>query len=96
MKIEDIKADLKKAQHLIKVSFIYPLFLLLSMRIETLKQRIQRTLEQLKSEEVRTKNNYKQRWPSDRGTFDLLPELVLIRKKRVELEAALKIIEAYE
>jgi hypothetical protein len=66
------------------------------MHIEALKQRIQSTLEQLKSEEVRTKNNYKQRWPSDRGTFDLLPELERIRYKRIELKMALKIIEEYE
>jgi hypothetical protein len=66
------------------------------MPLEALKQRIQNALEQLKSEEVRTKNNYKQRWPSDPGTFDLLPELERIRTKRVELESALEIIEEYE
>ncbi len=66
------------------------------MPLEVLKQRIQSTLEQLKSEEVRTKNNYKQRWPHDTGTFDLLPELERIRIKRVKLKTALKIIEEYE
>lgn len=66
------------------------------MPIEALKQRIQSTLEQLKSEEVRSKNKYKQKWPYDTGTFDLLPELERIRNKRVELEATLKIIEEYE
>jgi hypothetical protein len=66
------------------------------MPSETLKQRIQSTLEQLKSEEVRTKNNYKLRWPYDAGTFDLLPELELIRIKRVKLETTLEIIEEYE
>ncbi len=66
------------------------------MPIEALKQRIQSTLEQLKGEEVHTKNNYKQRWPSDPGTFDLLPELERIRNKRAELEAALEIIEEYK
>jgi hypothetical protein len=66
------------------------------MHVKALKQRIQSTLEQLKSEEVRTKNNYKQRWPYDAGTFDLLPELELIRIKRVKLETALGIIEEYE
>jgi hypothetical protein len=66
------------------------------MPVEALKQRIQSTLEQLKSEEVRTKNNYKQRWPYDSGTFDLLPELERIRIKREKLKMALKIIEEYE
>jgi hypothetical protein len=66
------------------------------MPLEALKQRIQSALEQLKSEEVRTNSNYKQRWPSDTGTFDLLPELERIRNKRVELKTALKIIEEYE
>jgi hypothetical protein len=66
------------------------------MPSEALKQRIQSTLEQLKSEEVRTKNNYKQRWPSDTGTFDLLPELERIRIKRVKLETALEILEEYK
>jgi hypothetical protein len=66
------------------------------MPLVALKLHIHKALETLKTEEVRTKSNYKQRWPYDTGTFDLLPELQRIRNKRVKLEVALKIIEEYE
>ena len=66
------------------------------MSIEDRKQRIRSTLDELKSEEVRTENDYKVKWHSGMRTFDLIQNLERIRNKRVELEIALKIIEEYE
>lgn len=66
------------------------------MLIATLKYHIHLTLEKLKSKEVRVENDYRYKWHSGMGTFDLLHDLERIRNKRVELETALKIIEEYE
>jgi len=65
------------------------------MPIQDLKQRIHSALEILKSEEVRTNNDYNYKWHSGMKTFDLLQNLERIRNKQIELEAALKIIEEY-
>lgn len=66
------------------------------MLVAALKQRIHSALEQLKSEEVRTVNDYNVKWHSGMKTFDLLQDLERIRNEHVERETALKIIEEYE
>jgi hypothetical protein len=66
------------------------------MTTRDIKHRIHTALETLNAEEVSTENDYKVKWGNGSDTFNLLPNLIGIRNKRVELETALKIIEEYE
>lgn len=65
------------------------------MNIQSLKQRIHSTQDELKSEEEQIEREYKNIWHSGMSTFDILQKLEWIRNKQVELETTLKIIEEY-
>lgn len=58
--------------------------------------RIQTELTALKSEQVALDKKYKTTWHSSTSTFDLLDNIKHVRKRRVELEDALKVIEEFK
>jgi len=58
--------------------------------------RIKAELEAIKAEEVALDKNYKHKWHSGMGTFDLLSDMERKRKRRVELEDALRILEEFK
>lgn len=58
--------------------------------------RIRTELAVLEAEEVNLNHKYKNIYHLDKGSFDLLPELERVRKRRVELEDALRIMEEFK
>ena len=60
------------------------------------KIRIQGELEKLKNEEVALENDYAYKWHSGMATFNILQNLERIRKRYIELEAALEVIEEFK
>lgn len=60
-----------------------------------LKQRIQAEITALKIEDTTLNRKYKNTYHSSEGTFELLPEIERVRKRKVELEDALRIIEEF-
>ena len=66
------------------------------MTEETILSRIQSELTTLKAEEVRLDNSYRYKWNSGMAVYSILQDLERIRKRKVELEIALNIIEEYE
>lgn len=66
------------------------------MTDQDITARIQAELVALKSEEVNLNHKYKTIYHFDEGTFNLLPDIERIRKRRVELEDTLRIMEEFE
>lgn len=58
--------------------------------------RITAELATLKIEEANINHKYKNTYHFGMGTFDLLPDLERVRKRRVELEDTLRIIEEFK
>jgi hypothetical protein len=58
--------------------------------------RIQTELTALKIEEVTLNHKYKNTYHFGEGTFEPLPEIERVRKRKVELEDALRVIEEFE
>ena len=58
--------------------------------------RIQAEIEAIKAEEVTLNFRYKHTHHSGMGTFDILADIERARKRRVELEDALRILEEFE
>ena len=56
---------------------------------------IQAEFEAAKAEEANLNRKYKDTYHSGMGTFDLLAKIERARKRRVELEDALKILEEF-
>ena len=57
--------------------------------------RIQAELEAIKAEEVTLNRKYKNTYHSSTSTFDLLDDIERKRKRRVELEDALRVLEEF-
>jgi len=66
------------------------------MMEKNIVQRIKADLEAKKAEEVNLNRKYKHTWHSGMGTFALLEDLERARKRRVELEDALRILEEFK
>jgi len=66
------------------------------MTEEDIITRIEAELATLKAEEVRLDNDYRHKWQSGMAIYDMLQDLERIRKRRVELEEALKIIGEFK
>jgi hypothetical protein len=66
------------------------------MTKEDQSTRIKKELTALKAEEVALDNDYRYKYHSGMGTFDILQDIERIRERRVELETALKILEEYK
>jgi hypothetical protein len=58
--------------------------------------RIQAALTTLKSEQAALDKKYRTLWHSGTTTFDLLDDIERLRKRREELEIALKILEEFK
>lgn len=58
--------------------------------------RIQKELTALKAEEVKANNDLRYKYHSGMGVYDLLQDGERIRKRRVELEIVLKILEEFK
>lgn len=59
-------------------------------------QRIEAELEVKKAEEANLNRKYKNTYHSGMGTFDLLAKIERARKRRVELEDALRILGEFK
>ena len=59
-------------------------------------QRINVELADLKSEQVALDNSYRYKWHSGMSTFAILDDIERVRKRRVELEDALRILEEFK
>jgi hypothetical protein len=66
------------------------------MTNEDYPARIKKELTALKAEEVQTTNDLRNKYPSGMGVDDLLQDVERLRKRRVELELALKILEEFK
>jgi hypothetical protein len=66
------------------------------MTEEDITSRIKAELTALKSEQVALDNTYRYKWHSGTTTFDLLDDIERVRKRRVELEDALRILEEFK
>ena len=66
------------------------------MTEEDLTTRIQTALTALKSEQAALDKKYRTLWHSGTTTFDLLDDIERLRKRREELEIALKILEEFK
>ena len=58
--------------------------------------RIKKELTTLKSEQAALDKKYRTLWHSGTTTFDLLDDIERLRKRREELEIALKILEEFK
>ena len=66
------------------------------MTDQNITTRIQTELASLKAEEVKVNNALRYKWHSGMGVYDLLQDVERTRKRRIELETALKILEEFE
>ena len=66
------------------------------MTEETTLTRIQAELTSLKAEEVRVENDYAHKWKSGMAIYDMLQDLERIKKRRIELEVAQKILGEFK
>ena len=58
--------------------------------------RIQAELATLEIEKANLNHKYKHTYHFEIGTFDLLPDMERVRKRRVELEDTLRIMEEFK
>lgn len=65
------------------------------MMEKNITERIQAELTSLKADEVRLDNDYKYKWKSGMAIYDMIQDLKRIRKRQVELEVGLKILEEF-
>lgn len=66
------------------------------MMEKNIVQRIEAELEVKKAEEANLNRKYKNTYHSGMGTFDLLAKIERARKRRVELEDALRILGEFK
>jgi hypothetical protein len=59
-------------------------------------ERIQTELKALKSKHEALDKKYRYTWHSGTHTFDILDEIESVRKRKVELEDALKVMEEFK
>jgi hypothetical protein len=66
------------------------------MTDQNITTRIQIELTALKREQTALDKKYRTLWHSGTSTFDLLDDIERVRKRRVELEDALKVMEEFK
>jgi hypothetical protein len=66
------------------------------MTDKSITTRIQTELAALKIEEATLNHKYKNTYHFGEGTFELLPEIERVRKRKVELEDALRVMDEFK
>jgi len=66
------------------------------MTEQDIVSRIKAELTALKSEQVALDNKYRYMWHSGMATFAILDDIERVRKRRVELEETLRILEEFK
>jgi hypothetical protein len=66
------------------------------MQEQDISLRIQAELAVLKIEEATLNHKYKNTYHFSEGTFELLPEMERVRKRKVELEDTLRVMDEFK
>jgi hypothetical protein len=66
------------------------------MTDQNIATRIQTELTALKSEQIALDKKYRTLWHSGTSTFDLLDNIERVRKRRVELEDTLRVMNEFK